>query len=172
MSEKTQVGNVLQETDGTEFTVYTTRWGGEEISDIEINGRYTLNNFDPSAPGGRQLVRDFIARLAEALDAHAASVEEIYGQLKVGDTCTQIRLPEGDESRCTVTLRVDHGGLHSRLVQCSRAAHEDDHHVHVDDDYEVIAVHHATPVDTAMAAYEATLPAQPNDAVALLRMWP
>lgn len=139
MPTKTQVGNVLTDSEGAEYRVYLSRWSVEEPSEILIDGDATYLAFDPSAPGGRKQVRDLIARLNEALDAHAVAVEEIYGGLKVGDYCIDIRLPYVFEDRCEFRIDPDPNGPRYR---CSRAKHEDDHHVTVRDDFEVIAVSH------------------------------
>lgn len=158
MPTKTQVGNVLTDVEGEEYHVYSSCWAGEEPNEILIDGSATYLAFDPSAPGGRKQVRELISRLTESLAVHAAAVEEIYGKLGVGDWCIDIRLPEPLEDRCEFIIDPDPSGPR---YQCSRAAHEDGHHVTVTaDDYEVIAVEHVTPVDVAMAAYEATLPGQ------------
>ena len=149
MATRIQVGNVLQESNGDEITVYVEQYGNEEINLVEISGKCCMLLWDPSTPGGRQQIRTLIDRLNEALAAHAVGVEQIYGELKVGDHCDGIRLPEADESNCA---------WHFNGSECSRPEHEDGHHVLVDDNYDVVAVHHVTPVDAAMAAYHATLP--------------
>jgi hypothetical protein len=154
MPKRTQIGNVIQQTDGDECTVYTERYANEEHCGIYIEGRAAYLHFDPSAPGGRKQLGRLIAYLIDAMAAHDHAVQEIYGNLKVGDYCIGIREPAPGESRCT---------WHFDGSECSRPQHEDGHHVLVDDDHMVIAVHHpAAAADAAMAAYAAT---QPGDAL-------
>lgn len=140
MTTRTQIGDVLTESCGDELTVYIHQYADEEHHEIEIDGRACSISFDPSAPNGRTGLRALIARLQEALDTHAAHCEKIYGDLKVGDWCVEVREPVGDEPRCQHTA----GQVDVLAFRCSRVAHDDYHHVAVDDGYNVLAVRHAT----------------------------
>jgi len=135
---RTQVGDVLQESNGDELTVYVHQYADEEHDEVEIKGEAAMISFDPSTPQGRTQVNALIARLQEALALHGQACEKLYGQLKVGDWCIGIRQPVGDDERCPSELpHPEHGS-----VQCSRTAHDDPHHVTVDEHYDVIAVVH------------------------------
>jgi hypothetical protein len=126
---------------GEQLTVTVEWYADEEPDCIEINGHACLVFFDPGTMTGRAQIRTLIGRLNQAMAFHTNRVEEIYGNLKDGDHCNNIRLPAKSEERCPRYMFTPCG---QRGVQCSRAHHEDHHHVHVDDDYQVIAVLHAT----------------------------
>lgn len=134
-----QVGNVIQESNGDEITVYIDQYGAEAPDSVTVEGQACNIVFDPGTMDGQAQIEALRARLAEALANHERAVEEIYGKLRVGDYCTEIRLPVKDERRCAHT--VTDGRMH---WTCSRAQHVDFHHVNVDGDYRVIAVCHAT----------------------------
>lgn len=135
---RTQVGDVLQESNGDELTIYVHQYADEEPDEIEIKGEAAMISFDPSTTRGRNQIGAFIARLQDALALHEQSCHKLYGQLKVGDWCIGIRQPVGNDERCTSELpHPEHGS-----VQCSRTAHFDPHHVTVDEHYDVIAVVH------------------------------
>jgi hypothetical protein len=135
-----QIGNVLTEANGDELTVYLHCYGNEEPDEIEVDGKACMLTFDPGTTAGRGQIRTFIQRLQEAVTAHATAVEEIYGQLKVGDDCSLIRACVDGETPCPHLA----GTIGSLRLHCSRPAHEDFHHVTVDADYQVIAVRHTT----------------------------
>jgi hypothetical protein len=141
MATRTQVGNVpLIDGEGQEYHVYIERWADEEPNLVLVDGPATYLMFDPSAPGGRQRIRDLRDRLDEALAVHEAHVRELYSNLTPGDYCGGIRLPLGDdEPRCSVTLTWWENGrwLYGR---CSRPQHDDIYHVSVDDQLVVRAV--------------------------------
>lgn len=135
---RTQVGDVLQEANGDELTVYVHQYADEEINEIEVNGVATMLSYDPSTHVGRAQIKGLIARLTKALLLHEQGCEKIYGQLKVGDWCVSIREPVGNEPRCPCELGHPRFGS----IQCSRTTHNDPHHIAVDEDYNVIAVVH------------------------------
>jgi hypothetical protein len=135
---RTQVGDVLQESNGDELHVYVHQYADEEINEIEVDGVAIMLSYDPSTHVGRAQVKALIARLNEALTLHEQGCVKLYGGLKVGDWCVSIREPVGNEPRCPSELpHPEHGS-----VQCSRTTHNDPHHVTVDADYNVIAVAH------------------------------
>lgn len=138
---RTQIGNVITEANGDELTVYLHRYGDEEPDEIEIDGKAAMLTFDPTTAAGRAQVRALIDRLDQALTTHGTAVEQLYGTLNVGDHCSQIRLARTGEKRCPHAAALT--GVNG-LVRCARPAHEDLHHVAVDDSYDVIAVRHAT----------------------------
>ena len=139
MATRTQIGNVCTEASGDEFTIYIEQWADEEPSAIVVDGKACYLIFDPGTTEGRAQIRTFAARLNEAMAVHSARVEEIYSTLKPGDHCGDIRLPLGDEKNCPHTIATS-----GHTWQCSRVHHEDFHHVAIGDDYQVVAVRHAT----------------------------
>lgn len=138
---RTQVGDVCTEANGDEFTVYIDQYANEAPEQVTIDGKAVYMTFDPATQVGRAQIRTLIARLNEAMAITDAAAEDIYGALKVGDHCSDIRIATVGEKRCPHTAGDD--GL-TGLVQCARPAHEDYHHVAVDEHYDVIAVRHAT----------------------------
>ena len=144
MTTRTQIGHVTHEVDGDELTVYLHQYADEEPHEIQIDGRACAVSFDPSLPDGRAAARTLIANITAALIEHERACARIYGALKVGDWCVEIRVPVGDEPRCSHHAGDAGIGMLAGTVQCSRVPHEDLHHVAVDDSYDVIAVRHAT----------------------------
>lgn len=134
-----QVGNVIQESNGDEITVYVDQYGAEAPDAVTVEGEACSLVFDPGTTDGQAQIKILRARLAEALTVHDKAVEEIYGKLRVGDYCVEIRLPVKGERRCAHT--VSEGPL---TWQCSRVQHVDFHHVRVDYNCQVIGVRHAT----------------------------
>jgi hypothetical protein len=152
MATRTQVGNVpLIDGEGQEYHVYIERWADEEPNLVLVDGPATYLMFDPSAPGGRQRIRDLRDRLDEALAVHEAHVCELYSNLTPGDYCTEIRLPEPNEQRCSMWLTWA-GGDGSRFGMCSRPVHDDPFHVRVDSTFVVKAVAHRRSVDSNAVA--------------------
>jgi hypothetical protein len=96
---RTQVGDVLQESNGDELHVYVHQYADEEINEIEVDGVAIMLSYDPSTHVGRAQVKALIARLNEALTLHEQGCVKLYGGLKVGDWCVSIREPVGNEPR-------------------------------------------------------------------------
>lgn len=138
---RTQIGNVLTESDGTGLLVYVHQYADEEPDAIQISGHACDVVFDPSSPRSRQQVLDLCARLAEAITFHQRRCEQLYGDVQVGDWCPEIREPIDDEPQCAYVFN----GPIAR-PRCSRVEHADGHHVAVDDNYQVIAVTHPRPI--------------------------
>jgi hypothetical protein len=136
-----QVGDVCTESNGDEFTVFIDQYANEAPDAVTIDGKAANMVFDPSTQAGRAQIRTLIARLNEAMAIADAAAESIYGALKVGDHCSDIRVAIVGEKRCPHTAGDD--GL-TGLVQCMRPTHEDYHHVAVDECFDVTAVRHAT----------------------------
>jgi hypothetical protein len=139
-----QVGDVCTESNGDEFTVFIDQYANEAPDAVTIDGKAANMVFDPSTQAGRAQIRVLIARLNEAMAIADAAAEDIYGALKVGDHCSDIRIAAvitRSEDRCPHAAGED---ASTGLVRCMRPAHEDYHHVAVDEHYDVIAVRHAT----------------------------
>lgn len=136
---RTQIGNVLTESNGDEFTLYIHQYGDEEPDCIEIDGKACNMTFDPGTTAGLNQLTAFISRLTEAATEVDQRIEAIYGKLEVGDWCDQIRLAKTLQERCGTHV-------HTSGARCSRVAHPDGHHIVVDDDFQVTAVSHPEPV--------------------------
>ena len=132
---RTQIGNVLTESNGDELTIYLNVYGDEEPDCIEVDGKAANLIFDPAVTAGRNQLTAFLARINEAVAEVDQRIEAIYGQLKVGDWCGQIRLAKTDQERCGTHV-------HTSGARCSRIAHPDGHHVVVNEAFEVTAVSH------------------------------
>lgn len=135
---RTQVGDVCTEANGDEFTVYIDQYANEAPEQVTIDGKAVYMTFDPATQVGRAQMRTLIARLNEAMAITDAASESIYGALKVGDHCSDIRIATVGERRCPHTASA------GKLIQCMRPDHEDYHHVAVDENFDVEAVRHAT----------------------------
>lgn len=133
---RTQVGHVFQEKDGDEITVYIYQYGNEEPDEVEVNSRACLLSFELDTLRGRTQIRTLMDRLEEAMSLHRRQCNTLYGRLEPGDYCVEIRLPLKDEGRCSHATGPG--------TQCSRAVHEDYHHITVDAEFTVTAVDHIT----------------------------